>query len=293
MSGILLYKNNKIISLKNYYYKRWKSIFPPFYLAFLYCFVENALREGTFFYLVNWQGNTLWNKASIILSVLGIDGYFSYLRPNYYILGEWFLGAILILYLIYPLVLKLFEKSVLAVLIICFAGFCAANAGIFLINPVQNLFSCLLSFVIGMAIEKYNLVNNKKLALGSTVIFIFLLLVPLGQHDLFVECMRYISGFCCLFFLYAVGHFVMREKHLAALFSEVGKISYCIFLLQHPIILHILAYFSPTEPFKVILLLGITMVYTCIMAKVLWIVTNFILKSKWYMALEKKLRLRV
>ena len=36
LSGALLYKNNStIMSYKSFYVKRWKSIFPMFYMAFL------------------------------------------------------------------------------------------------------------------------------------------------------------------------------------------------------------------------------------------------------------------
>lgn len=289
MSGILLYKNNKSIKLKKYYYKRWKSIFPSFYLAFLYCFAENVLKEGTLFYWVKWAGDTLWNRLSIILTVMGMDGYFLYLRPNYYILGEWFLGAIVILYLAYPIILFLFERSVFAVVIISFIGFCVANSGLFLIDPFRNIFSCLLSFVIGMIIEKYHLLNSKKLALGSAIVFGFLLLIPLNTEGIILQSIHHINGVCLLFVLYIIGCFVMRKKYLTTLFSEIGKISYCIFLLQHLIVLHILKYCSPIESFKVVVLLGIAMVYTCIMAKILWIITNVCLKSKVYLALEEKL----
>ena len=239
--------------------------------------------------MINTAGNTLWNRLSIILTFLGMDGYFLYLRPNYYILGEWFLGAIVILYFVYPLILTLFKKSTPALLIISFIGFCLANSDIFLINPFRNILSCLFSFTIGMTIEKYNLINNKKLALGSTVILGFLLLVPLGQEGFFTKSIPHISGFCLLFILYFIGSFVMRSRLLSALFSEISNISYCIFLLQHLIVLHILTYRSPTEPFKVIVLLGIAIIYTCVMAKILLIVTNFTLKSKTYVALEEKL----
>lgn len=289
LSGILLYKNNKEIYLKKYYYKRWKAIFPSFYLAFLYCFAENALKEGTFFYMVNAAGDTLWNRLSIILTLLGMDGYFLYLSPNYYILGEWFLGAIVILYLLYPLILTLFKKSAPALLIISFVGFCLANSDIFLIDSFRNILSCLFSFAIGMAIEKYNLINNKKIAFGSIVILGFLLLVPLGQKSIFTKSIQHISGFCLLFILYFIGKFVMRSKSLSALFSEISSMSYCIYLLHHLIVLHILAYCSPTEPFKVIILLGISVIYTCVMAKILLIVTNSILKSRPYIAFEEKI----
>lgn len=42
----------------------------------------------------------------MLLSLLGMDGYFQYRGPNYYLIGEWFFGAIVFLYILYPLFAK-------------------------------------------------------------------------------------------------------------------------------------------------------------------------------------------
>ena len=75
ISGALLYlHHNKIDSVWRFYKRRWIAIFPAF---------------------------------------IGMDGYlFSWLQfHTFYILGEWFLGAIIIAYLTYPVLLGIINKS--------------------------------------------------------------------------------------------------------------------------------------------------------------------------------------
>ena len=79
LSGAALRYNNKTIpSIRIFYYKRWKSVFPAFYIAFAFLFLENVFKNGDLFYSAEpW---------TIVFSILGIDGYVNI--PNYYIIGE-------------------------------------------------------------------------------------------------------------------------------------------------------------------------------------------------------------
>lgn len=50
LSGGLLYMNNEVIlSPKEFYYKRFKTIFPSFYIAYLYFFLKNVIITKQFF----------------------------------------------------------------------------------------------------------------------------------------------------------------------------------------------------------------------------------------------------
>ena len=102
ISGGVLYHNYKEIGkLTVFYYKRWKSIFPMFYITFLFFFIRNVVISNSFFY-----NGKPWR---LLLSIFGLDGYFAYRFPGYYIVGEWFLGAIVFLYILYPIFLKLIQ----------------------------------------------------------------------------------------------------------------------------------------------------------------------------------------
>ena len=72
--GMLYYNHPQIESLKTFYIKRWKSIYPAFYIAFFFVWLDKVYETGTIFY-----GGDI---KKIILSVLGIDGYFAYRGGN-------------------------------------------------------------------------------------------------------------------------------------------------------------------------------------------------------------------
>ena len=87
----------------DFFKKRWLSIFPMFYIAWTVMYIINSLRVGSWF----WGGP----RRNFLLSAIGMDGYFLHLGMNYYNLGEWFLGGIILLYLLYPLLLFLWNKA--------------------------------------------------------------------------------------------------------------------------------------------------------------------------------------
>ena len=91
-------------SLKTFYWKRFKGIYPMFWTAWVL---------GTLYFFIDMNGSPL-NAAparSVIWTVLGIDG----LVANFgvrtaYLLGEWFLGFIILFYVVFPVLLRLIER---------------------------------------------------------------------------------------------------------------------------------------------------------------------------------------
>ena len=119
ISGTVHYYNYpKIFSIKIYYYKKWKYILFPYYICNIYLFILFSLVSKKFIY----KGP--WNK--IILNLFGLDGYLRYSYKlnvyNFAGIGEWFLGALIIIYILYPL---------LALLM---------NINIFIINYIKLIF---------------------------------------------------------------------------------------------------------------------------------------------------------
>ena len=107
LSGAVLYYNHgKIKSIKIFYYKRWKSIFPSYYLCYIYFYFKYAMRFRKLFFKGHW--------SKLFLTLIGLDGYLFYFKfKTYYLIGEWFLGAIIILYIIYPLLSWLMHKNII------------------------------------------------------------------------------------------------------------------------------------------------------------------------------------
>ena len=75
-----------------YYKKRWLNIFPMFYLAYVLGHVISIL---------HLPGTGIARR--LFWSLLGLDGYLQMLGVStLYVVGEWFLGVILILFLLFP-----------------------------------------------------------------------------------------------------------------------------------------------------------------------------------------------
>ena len=86
----------KSFSLWNFYKKRWLSLFPGYYIAFF---------AFTLFSFMWYKAYPDFKIGHLLSSLLGIDGYLMAMRGvgyETYQCGEWFLGCILCLYIIYP-----------------------------------------------------------------------------------------------------------------------------------------------------------------------------------------------
>lgn len=149
LSGALLYRRyGDSIDVASFYRKRCRAIYPEFWLAFLAVYAKNAIEYRTPFF----RGNPLL----LILSFLGLDGYFLYRIPNYYLIGEWFLGAIVLLYLLFPLLRLAFRRApallTAALLLGCLV---IDRTNFFRIGVDRNLIFCAFEFVLGMLLMKY------------------------------------------------------------------------------------------------------------------------------------------
>ena len=92
----LMYVYEEKCDLKIYFKKRFLSIYPMYWIAyicgFLYLFYTNKAVPGA--------GGP---KINFIFSILGFDGLLAENIPTFYVLGEWFLGAIICMYILFPL----------------------------------------------------------------------------------------------------------------------------------------------------------------------------------------------
>ena len=285
--------DKSITSLKKFYIKRFKAIFPMFYISFSVFFIRNAINAKALFYRTDCSPWTL------IFSVIGMDGYFRYAFVNYYILGEWFLGAIIIAYLVYPLLLKGIEKIPLittTILTLLFAfmlinhklgqpvaitiepttPLLATLQSILNIDTFRNPISCIFAFYVGMLFFKYKQVLESNLALfialGITVVVAFIpfnISQTLSQH---------IMGYSLFIVLYHMGTILCKNKLLEQLSLFFGKISYPIFLLQAVFVQEMLAIQNPIHGKQMLLWMFITILFISACATLLQFVTKLIMK---------------
>lgn len=107
------------IDLKTFYKKRFITIYPMFWEAYIAAF---ALFAASLIYHKN-SFPTI-PKINLIFSLVGLDGYLSNFGvQTFYFVGEWFLGFILIIYIIFPAILWLMKKQPIVLGLISVAGF--------------------------------------------------------------------------------------------------------------------------------------------------------------------------
>lgn len=101
----LMYVYSERCDLASFYRKRFIAIYPMFWaaygLAYMYYFFVNKSVPYTVHQLK-------WNW---LLTLIGMDGYLNSAVPTGYLLGEWFLGIIIIMYLIFPVLRKILLRA--------------------------------------------------------------------------------------------------------------------------------------------------------------------------------------
>lgn len=273
ISGAVLYLNyhEKLLgrSLKEFYYKRWRALFPMFYIGYAFFYVEKIFETGSVF----WAGNRLL----LVQSLFGLDGYLHYVWPdNYYLIGEWFFGAIVLLYLLYPLLLWFFRKNVWVV-----TGVLAILFGVFLFltDDFTNLISCILSFEIGMLIIYYRKYLLQKKVIGMIALGGLIAVVCFDLH-LQWNIAVHLAGVCLFFVLYYLGQFLEQLSVCGKVIKELGgNLSFPIFLVQHIVILKVQGVRNPVAPGPVIVMVCITVVLSILYAKALSLVSKAVTDS--------------
>lgn len=138
------YKNREDFSALRYLKKRWLRLFPLYYLAYLGGFLAS-------FWVLGRTYDAIPSSA-IIWTIFGIDGYLADIVPTFVMVGEWFLGAILFIYLLFPLLRSLCRRwgtGRMLVLFLVPALFFFYHNPIALIEVKKNLFVDIFFFLLG------------------------------------------------------------------------------------------------------------------------------------------------
>lgn len=229
LSGICLMAENanQSFSLSSYYRKRILRIYPMFYLVWAFCYVRTVLAKQSFVYLDN--------APALILTIFGLDGYFYYKIPTYYFIGEWFLGALVILYIIFPILRLLISHKLPTFIFTIFVIVMVINAftnPAFIILPNRNIATCLLSFWVGMILYKYLRTIKaacrflSPFAIALTVMTIYFGKV-IGMYASELE------AFFLFIALFSTLTLVHRSQTLDKGVLLLSKYSYPVFLVHH------------------------------------------------------------
>ena len=214
-------------SLKRYYIRRWISIMPMFYLAYVLGHLIAVLHKAA-----------TGISVKLIWTLLGIDGYLSMLGVSTsYIVGEWFLGMLLFLYAVFPLLYYLARKFPLLLLGLLAVLYAVNVIFVKSVNPEINLFVRMFEFGVGIYLYLYRetLFTIRGLFLVLPVLILFMVLsIPIPP----VICIT-VLGITLFYCLYVVGE--KLEYKLAPAITRLVRffagLSYPVILIHHIVIL--------------------------------------------------------
>lgn len=267
ISGAGLFYSSGYISLsklKSFYRKRFKSIYPMYWISLVFI----AL-------LFHKQIGSSSDIFASIMNLLGLSGYIlagglgiiDSSLGKFYMNGEWFLGAILLLYICYPFFVRLFQISkvlafILAILLNILIYFDISNV---------NFFVYFLSLYIGMLIVFCIKNNSYRYIFYLMLLFVFCASIcEIINSKLFsiksnTWALLYASTIFCLIVL--IFNNIQLSERITSALVFISKISFPAFLIHH----HFASFFGigydivnlNLNQYVVLLILYLSAVYLC------------------------------
>lgn len=221
----LMYVYEQKCELFKFYKKRLISIYPMFWLTYIVAFLIQKI-----VYHVEFSGIP---KENFILTVFGFDSYYSGIMPTFYLIGEWFLGCIILIYIIFPLLRWGVNKqpgyfTAVIVLVYLLAIFCYSTP----LDKSVLVATRIPEFFFGMLYIKYFKNTNWKAALLALAVLVLnTVFAPTFNSNIQTTYV----GIMTFLVLTYIGKFV-AFGWMKAICSFLSKYSYAIFLTHHYII---------------------------------------------------------
>lgn len=219
------------MDLRTFYWKRFKAIYPMFWIAFIIANAYLFLHNGA---IVAAQAP----KWSLIFSVLAVDGFLANAGiPTFYTLGEWFLGFIIIFYIAFPLLRAGVKKHPYWT-----AAIIAAAYAITIFAPLQLhgmpkdllLTTRLPELIFGMYFVRY----IKKVPHIMGVVALAVLVVQQFTTILSGNIAVTVVGIASFLVLVWISEWV-NIRPVRTVIKSLSKYSYPIFLVHHQVIIQI------------------------------------------------------
>ena len=231
----LMYNYQEKMEIKSYAKKRFLGIYPMFWIAYILVFLHMFYNTKT----------NIWGFPAyrMIISLFAMDGYLSPYIATFYLIGEWFLGCIVIIYVLFPLIRKMvikYPKTFIAVsTIVNLLVLIFYTNGRMPIN--QNLIVSLYSFILGMYMIKIKDFKWWHALIGLVVAIVgYSIQVPNMNLQVLVANITAYGLYITLAF---IGNRISNIQ-IQRIFSTISKYSYAIFLVHHYLIMQIEAKFQ-------------------------------------------------
>lgn len=264
----LMYVYQEKLDLKKFYKKRFLSIYPMFWIAYIIALlVQFYLYKGFSFAQV-----PIYN---FILTIIGFDGNLMTVIPTFYILGEWFLGCIIAMYIVFPLLRNMVNEIPILTLVVILSIFVYIENYCTLPLARDVIFLTRLpELCYGMYFVKYIKTINLPTFVVSISIFVLNWIIkPSIPNDVQVLYIGIVSFNILIF----ISEFVKKSKVIVDISNYISKYSYSIFLTHHVIIAYVTSTF---------ILNDLSKKGSCVLFLICCSLTMII--SKWLYNIEKK-----
>ncbi len=268
---------SSVKDIKNFYRSRFLRIYPMYWLVFFYQYIWLALANHNLLY----DGPVKY----LLGGILGINSYVFYTESRYTLAGDWFIGALILIYLLYPLLANLHKhKNTRYIVLGVLLGMTivVSHTNLFQIFYIRNLFTCLFTFYLGMMFMDYrkkitSLPHIGWISFGIFMLFGYVLPSSLGLFS------DYVTAVSFFVLLYTIAPLI--QKKAAVLWNIVlflSAVSYPLFLIQHTLDIEILSYFSDITQFGVkreLLLCALILLLGIVFAWILQNVNTVVMKA--------------
>lgn len=277
----LMYVYEKQCRLIDFYKKRFWSIYPMFWILYLIAFCVQKI-----VYQADYSGIPKYN---FIWTILGFDGYVTSVLPTFFIIGEWFLGTIILVYVVFPFLRWgvnkqpfVFGLALIVIYLLAIYCYCTNFSKEALIGVR------LPEVYFGMLYSKYIKKTNWKVA---AICFIILVGNALLSPAFNSNIQTTYVGISAFLFLTYIAKFI-QFNWLSRICAFLTKYSYVIFLIHHYIIYkvteHIDFYQITTEESMGIFLICVIIILVA--SVLLYYVCNGIINTikKGYQIIKKR-----
>lgn len=246
-SGASLYVSTKNkFDLKLYIKKRIANIYPYFWI----CYIVVA-----FFLFLSFSTISLGDDpVRLVITFLALDGYLGSTIPNtYYLIGEWFTGFILLVYILFPIVVWLKNKNIyIAITVVLILSYISIqntdyiSKHFFLWNadPFWNPISRLPEILLGALIIDLLLLKNKKLNFFIAILaFLYILIINKYILETYRDYSIYGISVWTMTFVVIVCLYenIKIPNSIRTIILFLSEYSFVAFLLHHQLINYMIA----------------------------------------------------
>jgi len=281
LSGMVLTYQNKnsfwnLNSLKRFYVKRLLRIWP------LYILINTSVLA---IFLIFGSQKLTFDPWGWSLTISGTGGYLSSFKVvnHWQYVGAWYLGFIIIMYLLFPALLSIYKKLRLKFIVICLAISIISS----LILTGNNWFRFFtirgMEFIWGIFFASLLQDNNNRTYLNiflfSSLVFLISTFFPVNfppihiikllTIDLFFLSMAYL--FCKKF---------SKKSSTATLIVFSAQISYAVFLIHHVVIINFLKVYTDVDHQFIIPLTASILLLIIILSWIMVKVENYLILKK-------------